>query len=76
MSRKRIAALVGNPNAGKSALFNALTGARHIDAGFVDARDRMLTDDRRRVSRREPFASDHYPVVATYVFGPGDAPDL
>ena len=28
MSRKRIAALVGNPNAGKSALFNALTGAR------------------------------------------------
>ena len=28
MTRKRIAALVGNPNAGKSALFNALTGAR------------------------------------------------
>ena len=28
MSRLRTAALVGNPNAGKSALFNALTGAR------------------------------------------------
>jgi len=28
MSVKRVAALVGNPNAGKSALFNALTGLR------------------------------------------------
>ncbi|MGG2383201.1 FeoB small GTPase domain-containing protein, partial [Salmonella enterica] len=29
MSRRAaVAALVGNPNAGKSALFNALTGAR------------------------------------------------
>ena len=28
VTRHRSAALVGNPNAGKSALFNALTGAR------------------------------------------------
>ena len=34
MSRLRTAALVGNPNAGKSALFNALTGARQKIANY------------------------------------------
>jgi len=34
MSRVRTAALVGNPNAGKSALFNALTGARQKIANY------------------------------------------
>ncbi|MBO9601923.1 MAG: ferrous iron transporter B [Novosphingobium sp.] len=34
MSTKRSAALVGNPNAGKSALFNALTGARQKIANY------------------------------------------
>ncbi len=34
MSRWRSAALVGNPNAGKSALFNALTGARQKIANY------------------------------------------
>ncbi|PLK26611.1 ferrous iron transporter B [Novosphingobium sp. TH158] len=34
MSRLRKAALVGNPNAGKSALFNALTGARQKIANY------------------------------------------
>ena len=34
MSTQRTAALVGNPNAGKSALFNALTGARQKIANY------------------------------------------
>ena len=34
MSRHRTAALVGNPNAGKSALFNSLTGARQKIANY------------------------------------------
>ncbi len=34
MSTRRTAALVGNPNAGKSALFNALTGARQKIANY------------------------------------------
>ncbi len=34
MSLHRTAALVGNPNAGKSALFNALTGARQKIANY------------------------------------------
>lgn len=34
MSRTRTIALVGNPNAGKSALFNALTGARQKIANY------------------------------------------
>ena len=34
MSTLRTAALVGNPNAGKSALFNALTGARQKIANY------------------------------------------
>ena len=34
MSALRSAALVGNPNAGKSALFNALTGARQKIANY------------------------------------------
>ncbi len=34
MSTVRTAALVGNPNAGKSALFNALTGARQKIANY------------------------------------------
>ena len=33
-TRLRSAALVGNPNAGKSALFNALTGARQKIANY------------------------------------------
>ena len=33
--RHRIAALVGNPNSGKSALFNALTGARQKIANYA-----------------------------------------
>ena len=34
MTRIRTAALVGNPNSGKSALFNALTGARQKIANY------------------------------------------
>ncbi len=34
MSGRRTAALVGNPNSGKSALFNALTGARQKIANY------------------------------------------
>ena len=34
MSKLRTAALVGNPNSGKSALFNALTGARQKIANY------------------------------------------
>lgn len=34
MTRHRTGALVGNPNAGKSALFNALTGARQKIANY------------------------------------------
>ncbi len=34
MTGMRVAALVGNPNAGKSALFNALTGARQKIANY------------------------------------------
>lgn len=34
MTRARTAALVGNPNSGKSALFNALTGARQKIANY------------------------------------------
>ncbi|WP_271078676.1 ferrous iron transporter B [Aurantiacibacter sp. MUD61] len=34
MTRLRTAALVGNPNAGKTALFNALTGARQKIANY------------------------------------------
>src|SRR5690606_26329107 len=34
MSRPRTAELVGNPNCGKSALFNALTGARQKIANY------------------------------------------
>lgn len=34
MTRQRKAALVGNPNSGKSALFNALTGARQKIANY------------------------------------------
>ena len=34
MTRLRTAALVGNPNSGKSALFNALTGARQKIANY------------------------------------------
>ena len=34
MAELRSAALVGNPNAGKSALFNALTGARQKIANY------------------------------------------
>jgi len=34
MTRQRSAALVGNPNAGESALFNALTGARQKIANY------------------------------------------
>ncbi|GAB5352527.1 ferrous iron transporter B [Qipengyuania sp. 483] len=35
MSRKYTAALLGNPNSGKSALFNALTGARQKIANYA-----------------------------------------
>ena len=35
MTRQRTAALVGNPNSGKSALFNALTGARQKIANYA-----------------------------------------
>ena len=35
MTRRRTAALVGNPNSGKSALFNALTGARQKIANYA-----------------------------------------
>ena len=35
MSRLRTAALVGNPNSGKSALFNVLTGARQKIANYA-----------------------------------------
>ena len=53
----------------------AMAGSRHIDAVFVSkaaledgavARARVITDDKRRRAAGGPFASDHYPVAATY----------
>ena len=58
-----------------------LTGERHIDAVFVSrdallagavSRIRMVTDDRLRETRDEPFASDHYPIAATFAFSEGE----
>ena len=65
----------------------AMTGERHIDAvflsrGALDAgavtKARVITDDKRRRTTGGPFASDHYPVTATYEWrAPGEeAPDL
>lgn len=62
-----------------------MTGERHIDAVFVSrraldvgdvVRARLLTDDRRRAASGGPFASDHYPVTATFAWRARRPPDL